>query len=201
MIDIDKRMHEIVGQPPRIEPLDTNQITDEQKQMVLELWKAIGIPPKDELPEFFATMLRHPQLMIAHTAYATQLLKSELTPRHRQLAIIRMGWLCQAPYEWSQHLKNGKNNAGLTTEDAENVIIGPSAEGWVDEDRLIMQAVQELYENAMIADKTWADLAKFLNEKQLLELPLLIGFYQSVAYLQNALRFRLMPGSEGLKAR
>ncbi len=201
MDDIAKRQAEILDHPPRIEPLDPDVITDAQKQTVLELWKAIGIPSKDELPEFFATMLRHPPLMVAQAAYATQLLKSELTPRHRQLAICRIGWLCQAPFEWSQHLKNGKALAGVTDADAERLTIGSDAEGWDEEARLIVRAVEEMYGNAMISDDTWAELEGFLNDKQLLELPLLVGYYQSVAYLQNSLRCRLMPGSEGLYAR
>ncbi|CAN7659395.1 hypothetical protein LJR225_005239 [Phenylobacterium sp. LjRoot225] len=53
----------------------------------------------------------------------------------------------------------------------------------------------------MITDGTWAVLARTLTEPQLIELPILIGQYQGVAYLQNALRIRLMEGNEGLRAR
>lgn len=47
--------------------LDGKAITDENRQTVEALWSAIGIPPKDELPEFFATMLRRPSLMMRQT--------------------------------------------------------------------------------------------------------------------------------------
>ena len=201
MNDIEKREAYIVGKPPRIKPLDASEISEENKQVVLNLWQAIGIPPKPELPEFFGTMLRHPSLMIRQTEYATQLLQSELSARHRQLAIIRIAWLCQAPYEWSQHVKNSKRLAGLTSQDADQVTIGSSALQWDDQDRGILLAVEELYDQAMISDETWALLTSYLNDKQLLELPLLVGYYQSVAYLQNSVRFRLMPESDGLAQR
>lgn len=200
-MNILARQLAIVGHPPRIEPLASSEITDEQRAQIVALWQAIGIPPRDDVPEFFGTMLRHPQLMMRQTEYATQLLRSELSPRHRQLAILRIGWLCQAPYEWSQHVKNGKMNAGLSDRDVQRLTEGASAVGWDEDDRAVVKAVEEMYEVAMISDSTWSSLTGFLNEKQLLELPLLVGYYQSVAYLQNSVRFRLMPGSQGLMAR
>ena len=53
----------------------------------------------------------------------------------------------------------------------------------------------------MISDQTWATLAKTYNEPQLLELPILIGQYLGVAYLQNSLRVVLPEGYQGLRAR
>ena len=192
---------EILGHPPRLSPLDASAISAQDKASISALWEAIGIPEKPELPEYFATMLRHPPLMVKQAEYATQLLKSALSPRHRQLAIIRIAWLCQAPFEWSQHAKNGKLFAGLTTDDVEAVTQGSTAAHWNDQDRALLLAVEELYTNAMISESTWESLTLFLDDKQLLELPLLVGYYQSVAYLQNSVRFRLMPGSKGLSER
>lgn len=200
-ISIDDRHADIVEQPPRIMPLDSSEVTDEQKSLIQDLWKVLEIPPRDEVPEFFATMLKHPQLMMAQTRYATQLLDSALPPRLRQLSILRIGWLCLAPFEWSQHAKNSKAAKLVTTEDVERVTQGSQAEGWTTEEQAILKAVEEMYDVAMISDETWTTLTGFLNEQQLLELPLLVGYYHSVAYLQNAVRFRLMPGSQGLHTR
>ena len=43
-------------------------------------------------------------------------------------------------------------------------------------------------------------MAKHFDEKQLIEIPVLVGQYQGVAYVQNALRIPLM-GGKGLQAR
>ena len=53
----------------------------------------------------------------------------------------------------------------------------------------------------MIGDETWATLAETYDEKQLVELILLVGQYQTVAYYQNSLRFRLRDGNSGLSER
>ena len=47
----------------------------------------------------------------------------------------------------------------------------------------------------------WAPLAEYLDYPQLIELPVLVGHMQGVAYLQNAMRARLMDGNPGLSAR
>ena len=90
-----------------------------------------------------------------------------------------------------EHVHVGKRLAGLSTEDIERVTVGSSATGWTEHERALLRAVEELLADAMISDETWAILARGLNDKQLLEFPLLVGFYQSIAYLQNSVRFRL----------
>jgi alkylhydroperoxidase family enzyme len=120
--------------------------------------------------------------------------------RYRELAILRIAWLCQAPYEWGEHVLVGKR-FGLTSEDIARVIDGPNAEGLEPHDGAILQAVDELHRDAMISDATWSRLSQRLDERQLIELPIVVGQYQAVAYYQNSLRLRLHTGNDGLKAR
>ena len=44
-------------------------------------------------------------------------------------------------------------------------------------------------------------LARSWNEGQLVELPILIGQYQMLGYVQNVLRYPLWEGNPGLSAR
>jgi 4-carboxymuconolactone decarboxylase len=198
----DERAREalILGKPPRIVPLDPSELGEEAAESARALRKAASAPASDEVTEFTATMLRHPALYRRHTELAFQLYGGSLTPRDRELIILRVGWLCKAPYEWGEHVKIGKR-IGLTGEEIGRVITGSAAPGWNEHDRAVLSAVEQLSENAMIADDTWAVLARTLDEKQLIELPVLVGQYQGLAYLQNALRLRLIAGNPGLSAR
>lgn len=154
-----------------------------------------------QLPEIVRTMLRHPELFVLHTDVGLQLLaRGALSLRDRELAVLRIAWLCQAPYEWGEHVIVGKR-FGLTSEDIARVIAGPDAEGLDEHESAILRAVDELHGDAMISDATWGTLAKGLDERQLIELPIIVGQYQTVAYYQNSLRLRLHTGSRGLKAR
>ena len=81
------------------------------------------------------------------------------------------------------------------------MVEGSDAAGWSPLDAALLRAAEELHAESMIRDTTWADLAISLDERQLIELVLLVGHYKTVAYYQNALRFRLPAGNDGLFAR
>jgi alkylhydroperoxidase family enzyme len=190
----------ILGEPPRIAPLKLEQLGKEASETALALRKAATGVASSEVTEFTATALKHPALYQRHVELAVQLYQGALHPRDRELAILRVGWLSQAPYEWGQHVPIGKK-VGLTAEEIERVTQGSDAAGWNDHDRTILRAVEELIHGAMITDATWAGLSRILDEPQLIEFPILIGQYLGIAYLQNSLRMRLIAGHEGLSAR
>jgi alkylhydroperoxidase family enzyme len=203
--DIQAREAYILGSPPRIPPLDTDSMDEKDAEaawsVVRDIWATFSIPPQTDMSEYFATMVRHPKLMQQQVGLSMQLAQGALAPRDRELAVLRTAWLCQAPYEWGEHVQIGKRVAGFTSEEIERITTGSAAPEWDEHERAILRAVEELFADAMISDETWRILASLLDDRQLLELPVLVGYYQSVAYLQNAVRFRLRAGNPGLSLR
>lgn len=199
--EIKAREADILNHPQRIAPLKQEEIGAEAKQSIDDVRKAVNKPPLDKVPDFIATMVRHPSLYKAHMVLAMQLFNGALKIREREIAILRIGWLCQAPFEFGEHVGIGKSLGGLTDQEVKDIIVGSSAPGWKDADRALIRAVEELHSDAMISDATWATLAKYFDDKQLIELPVLVGQYQGVAYVQNSLRIPLMAGGKGLEAR
>ncbi len=53
-----------------------------------------------------ATIENHPKLAEAWLGFARYVLSEEntLPVRDREILILRIGWLCQAEYEWGQHM-------------------------------------------------------------------------------------------------
>jgi alkylhydroperoxidase family enzyme len=201
MTDFEARQKEILGKPPRIAPLRPEEIGKEAQAITKRIRAAVGASATDHIPEYVATMLRHPSLYAHHIALGTELLgNGALSARQRELAVLRTGWLCGAPYEWGEHVGIAKR-AGLTIADIERVTQGSEASDWNVEDRAILRAAEELHAHAMISDKTWGELEAFLDDRQLIELPYVIGTYTKVAFLQNALRLRLGRSNPGLSAR
>jgi 4-carboxymuconolactone decarboxylase len=193
---------DIQGKPRRIEPLPEAEWTEEMNQINVDMKTAAGIPQNGYMPEFFAIMLRHPKLFRAHSDLAMVLMAGgDLPVRDRELVVLTIGWLCQAPYEWNAHVDMAKRFSCLNEEEIERVILGSNAPGWTEHETALLRSVEELLNGAMISDETWAILAKTYDERKLLELPILIGQYLGVAYLQNSMRARLMPGHVGLSAR
>ncbi len=119
MDEIEARQHEIVGKPPRIEPLSQDELGPEARRIADQIRNAAGAGAVGDIPEYVATMLRHPSLYHHHVALGTELLGNGALPaRLRELAILRTGWLCGAPYEWGEHVGIAKR-AGLTSAEIE----------------------------------------------------------------------------------
>jgi alkylhydroperoxidase family enzyme len=203
---VDARHAEVLGQPPRLPPLDRAAVADEVQATTLHLTSGVGGAakpiPVDAIPEIMFTMCRYPDLWqrIMDLTIQIQGPASVLPVRDRKLAILRTGWLCQAPYEFGEHVNQSKR-AGLTTEEIERIVVGSSAPEWDEHERAILQAVEELHANAMVSDETWAQLSQRLDDHQIVELLVLIGQFVATAYFQNSLRLRLESENKGLRGR
>lgn len=201
--DAEARQKYILGKPPRLPALPPGERTEEQQRLLDELGMIVvdGVRQPRTDVESLRILIRHAELYNAHVEVARKLLSDgEMSIRDRELAILRIGWLSQAPFEWGSHVKIAKRN-GVTSEEVARVIEGSSAGGWSDHDRALIRAMEELHFDSMITDETWATLAKSYSDRQLIELAILAGQYKTVAYLQNSLRLPLPPDNEGLMAR
>lgn len=199
--DVRAREAEITGKPPRILPVKQDEIGKEAYEQINSYRHIISLPPLTHLPDILATLWHYPSLYMAHEALTLQLAHPELSMRARELTILRVGWLCQSPFVWGEHVQIAKREAKLTDEEIAWITQGASAPGWNEADRALLRAVDELHTNAMISDDVWAVLEKNLNVKQLLEFPELVAHYQGAAYLANSARIRLMAGNKGLSER
>lgn len=194
----------ILGSPPRLSPLQPEERSDTQRQLIEKMATPSYVVRDKGLKddkEWIEILARHPELFVAHLEMTTQFFaRGELSARDRELVVLRTGWLCQAPFEWGGHVPIGKA-CGISAEEIARLIDGSSARGWSKHDRALVRAAEELHFDSMISDDTWTDLAETLNDKQLIELVMVIGHYKTVAYYQNSLRFRLPEGNMGLAAR
>lgn len=203
--DVERRERQVLGDGPRLSPLDLADFSDEAVALTQRMMNSVGNTQRtlslETVPELIPTLMRHPGLFAVITELSLQLLaRGELPARDRELAVLRLAWLCGAPYEWGEHVPIAKR-CDIDAAEIERVIAGPDAPGWSDHDRALIRAVDELKADAMISDATWSKLAERYSDKALMEIPILVGQFQSVAYLQNSLRLRLDGPSEGLRAR
>ena len=203
---VERRHQEVLGQPPRILPSNRQSVADEVQATTQRLRGRVvaDLPPLplDAIPEIMFTMCRFPDMWdkMIDLTIEIQGANAQLDLRDRKLAILRTGWLCQAPYEFGEHV-NQARRAGFTDDEIERITIGSSDPSWTQHESAILKAVEELHGNAMISDATWAQLALKLNEHQLVELLILIGQFVGTAYFQNSLKLRLEANNHGLVLR
>ncbi len=201
--DTTAREAYILGHPPRLAPLTPEERSPEQQRILDEISMVVvdGVRKPREDIEALQILIRHADLYLAHLGIGKQFLSgAQLSIRDRELAILRIGWLSQAPFEWGSHVVIAKRN-GVTAEEVERVIEGSTADGWTEHERALIRAMEELHFDSMITDETWDVLAKTYTDKQLIEVTVIAGQYKTVAYMQNSLRIRIPEHKEGLTAR
>lgn len=184
--------HRTAGpRPVRVAPLGDEELDEQQKELLA------GVLAAGPTQNIFRTLARHPGLFRKWMPFGGKLLNGKLAARERELAILRVGWLCQADYEWGQHVPIGRR-AGLTDEEIARIPKGPAAPEWSDLDRAVLQATDELHESAYVSDATWATLAEAFDDKQLIELVMSIGHYHLVSFALNTFGVQREEGVVGL---
>lgn len=179
---------------PRIEPVGPDSEDDRQRELLAQV-RTLGSAASN----VFGTLVRHPGLFRHWLPFAGKLLVGKIPARDRELLILRTAWRCQSVYEWGQHTLIARQ-CGLDDEEISRVKQGPTARGWSQEDAALLAAVDELHDHSRITDVTWARLADRYDERQLLEVPMLVGHYHMLAFALNSAgvqREAGVPGFDG----
>lgn len=166
---------------PRIPPLPEDDRDDHARELLAQAGGAAAAATN-----IFTTLVRHPGLFRRWLPFGGKLLAGKLPPRDRELLILRTGWNCRSDYEWAQHVRIARA-AGLSDDEIARVEQGADGDGWSTHDALLMAAADELHRDACLSDATWAALAERYDERQLIEVPMLVGHYHLVAYTLNSL--------------
>ena len=98
--------------------------------------------------------------------------------------IIRVAWLCQSEYEWTQHKAIGRHN-GFTKEQVEAAGPDPTSDLFDDEIKTLLAAVPELLEDHVLSDESYDALRAFLSPALILEFIMLVGTYSALAGALN----------------
>ena len=109
------------------------------------------------------------------------LFKGSVSPRQREIAILRMGWNCQSVYEFGQHTLFGLD-AGLTSDEIYWITRPISQYEWSLEERALLQMVDDLHVDDCVSDATWAELVAQFSTSDVLE------------YMAAALQYRVVSG-------
>jgi len=159
--------------------LRSDELTDEQRELI-----GGGDGPQLNI---FLTLARYPGLMRKWLPFGGKLLVGgKLSPRDRELIILRTAFRCDARYEWAQHVAIA-GVAGLATDEILRVASGPAADGWNDADATLLRAVDELVDEHCIGTDTWNALAGRYDTERLIEIAMLAGHYAMLAGMLNSL--------------
>jgi alkylhydroperoxidase family enzyme len=107
--------------------------------------------------------------------------KSTLDPRLRELAILQVGWLERSEYEFTHHVKIGKE-FGVTDEDIRNLFLETEGKPSTLEPlaKAILKGAREMTREIGMSDATFAEIKKELSNEHMTDLVLTIAFYCAV---------------------
>jgi len=176
----------------RVAPLADDELDAQQRELI----GTTEPGPAGSADHIYRTLVRHTGLFRKWLPFAGKLLSGKLAARQRELLILRTGWRCQAPYEWGQHVLIGRR-AGLSDDEIERVKAGPDAAGWSAADATLLTAADELHDTSRLSDGTWAELRGAYDDKQIVEILMVVGHYHMVSYVLNGLGVQREDGVPG----
>lgn len=139
-----------------------------------------------EAPNVLATMLHHPALAGPFTAYGNVLLREPaIGHRYRELMLLRVAWRTGAVYEWVHHALLA-TQYGINQDDIDAFVDGAMSPAWTAIECDLVTATDEMLDSHRISDDTWTHLAEHFDEKQLVEIPLVVGTYTCLAMAFNS---------------
>ena len=185
----DRIVTQAMSVRPRIEPVVLAQTTPEIRAM---------LDPSGsgrDVAAVYRTFARHPKLYVPRQILSEYIrTKSTLSPRVREMLILRIGWRCRSAYEWAAHAPAGRR-AGLT-DDQIRLLARSGYDGWSVADAAIVRAADELFDDDVIGDATWKALDDQFDERQLLDVLITTGGYRMVSMVLNTFGVPAEPNSE-----
>jgi alkylhydroperoxidase family enzyme len=173
---------------PRIKPLSLTEMTAEQRELVKPQIRDGAVP------NLYATLAVHPKFYTPRRNFGSYVQRdSSLSPKTRELLIMRTAWNIRSEYEWAHHVSYSKE-AGLSDAEIARIAKGPQAPGWSEEHAALLAAADELRREAFISNATWAKLSKTYPPKQMVEIIYTVGGYTMTGLAINSLGIQVEPG-------
>jgi 4-carboxymuconolactone decarboxylase len=177
---------------PRILPLPEGQWTDLHRELVKTYGRDGPVNNVTNVANFanvandFRTFLNHPDLVKGVLPFANYISsESTLSPRHRELLILRTAWLCRSEYQWAHHAPTARK-AGLAAGELRRIAAGPDAPGWDRFESVLLRAADELHVNAFVSDSTWNGLIARYDTHQMMDAVFTVAEFTMLSEVVNA---------------
>ncbi len=119
--------------------------------------------------------------------------KTTLDGRLREIVIIRMGHLAGSQYVLRQHVPSLALAEGLSLEDCNAIAEWDSSNLFSDSERAALAYTDTMTRDIVVPDEIFAEVKRHFDDRQIVELTVLIGTYNMNARVLQALRLDLEP--------
>ena len=155
-------------------------------------WLLERLEKRGGLLNIFRAMSHSPEALLRFMRFGNYFLEDgKVDPKLRELAILRAGFLCRAPYEVSQHIAFGRRT-GLT-DDQSRAIADPTPALFDKRELAVLKFAGQLTADARVTDAAFDALRAFMDDEQIVELTMVTGFYNMVSRILNTLEVDVDP--------
>jgi alkylhydroperoxidase family enzyme len=120
---------------------------------------------------------------------------TELDPKLRELALMTVGRITGAEYEFVHHW-NISLRVGVRREQLEQLADYAASPVFNAEERAVMRYAEEATRNVRVSELTFDALRGFLNNRRVMELVMNVAFYNSVARIIVPCEIELEEGAK-----
>jgi AhpD family alkylhydroperoxidase len=169
---------------PRIAPGRLSELGPINWVLCRVISRLAGVPDA----HLFSTLARQRGLFRGWLVFASRLMPGgTLSREDTELAILRVAHLRACDYERAHHERLGRR-AGLDEAALARVAHGPDADGLPPRARALLAGVDSLVRHKTLDDASWDALRVHYDERQLIELCILVGHYEMLATTIAAIR-------------
>ncbi|HYB89444.1 MAG TPA: carboxymuconolactone decarboxylase family protein [Candidatus Binataceae bacterium] len=144
------------------------------------LFDRLTAESKGPVGNLFRALAHTPRLLRRFMGLGSDLrYKTELDPRLRELALLAVGRITGAEYEFVHHW-NLALRAGVPREKLEALAEWETSPAFDDHDRAVIRYAIEATSNIKVSDSTWNAVKSFIDTRRLLELVENVAYYNMV---------------------
>lgn len=178
--------------PVRVMPVDHDNLTPRQAEQSAKM----GELGKRDASLLMRTLLNYPDFLRAIGRISTRVTQtSDFPQRLYQLACMRTVWLHDCEYLWARHRAECLE-IGITDAELFEVAVGPSSTKLEGQDRLIVEAIDQMYFTHYLEDETWDAIQQFGHEA-VMDIMINYGFYLTLGGVTNSFGVPLDEGLSG----
>jgi alkylhydroperoxidase family enzyme len=140
----------------------------------------------------YQALAHSPRLLRAYSTLARALRYEAETPRSlRELTILRTAQLAGSDYEWAHHRKMAEA-AGVAEEKIRELAEWRASEAFDARERAALRCAEEMHELAL-SEASFGELGENFSDSEVVEIILLVAFYETVARVIQALGLEVEP--------
>jgi alkylhydroperoxidase family enzyme len=178
----------------RVPYLNREELPEADREIYDNLIAERGQP----VGNIFRTLAHTPGLLRRFLALGGELRnKTALDPKLRELALLTVGRIAQAEYEFVHHW-NLALRVGVSHEKLEALGDWEKSPVYSDEERAVIRYAAEASTNIKVKDSTWDALKAFLDTRRIMELMQNVAFYNMVVRILVPAGVELEPGVKKL---